>query len=380
MDATVDGRVPPDEPTPVRANAGTFGNSQPAQQQHSQNCPHMPQQDLHQHHQPHQQQQQWNLMDNAHASLPGAIQRKSRTNDRSKDRSGHRESPTEPLELDTGHYGDDGGGPKGGKSPSDKLVVHLIIGFRDICVFTLVLPLGTLFVCFVSAYVFQPEEIHETHCRVYNIIPSISAITGVSPQRYLWRVSIALHIGPRFIIAFVYRNWYRAMVAGLNDPARMSKACRMINIVYWLNLVEISALCGVTYISNKENYPLHEKVFIIFMTTSLSYMLATLKLLKLLQPDGPQTPNEESSLRYKQAFFALSIASTVGLILFFLKHRFLCQDLAFSWFALCEYIVASANMGFHCTTMLDFPTEHFLIAKNAKQYKKQQTSLGWKID
>ena len=63
------------------------------------------------------------------------------------------------------------------------------------------------------------------------------------------------------------------------------------------------------------------------MTTSLSYMLATLKLLKILQPDGPQTPNEESSLRYKQAFFALSIASTVGLILFFLKHRFLCQDL-----------------------------------------------------
>uniref|UniRef100_A0A182PNR6 CWH43-like N-terminal domain-containing protein n=1 Tax=Anopheles epiroticus TaxID=199890 RepID=A0A182PNR6_9DIPT len=216
--------------------------------------------------------------------------------------------------------------------------------------------------------------------QVYNIIPSISAITGVSPQRYLWRVSIALHIGPRFIIAFVYRNWYRAMVTGLSDPARVTKACRMINIVYWLNLVEISALCGVTYISNKENYPLHEKVFIIFMTTSLSYMLATLKLLKILQPDGPQTPNEESSLRYKQAFFALSIASTVGLILFFLKHRFLCQDLAFSWFALCEYIVASANMGFHCTTMLDFPTEHFLIAKNAKQYKKQQTSLGWKLD
>lgn len=47
-----------------------------------------------------------------------------------------------------------------------QLAVHLIVSFRDICVFTLVLPLGTLFVCFVSAYVFQPEEIHETHCRV----------------------------------------------------------------------------------------------------------------------------------------------------------------------------------------------------------------------
>uniref|UniRef100_A0A182M247 Uncharacterized protein n=1 Tax=Anopheles culicifacies TaxID=139723 RepID=A0A182M247_9DIPT len=166
MDATVDGRVPPDEPTAIRTNSGTIGNSQPQQQQHNQNCPHVPQQELHQHHQPHQQQQQWNLMDNAHPSLPGAIQRKSRTNDRSKERTGQAELPTGPMELDTGHYGDDGGGPKGGKASSDKLVVHLIIGFRDICVFTLVLPLGTLFVCFVSAYVFQPEEIHETHCRV----------------------------------------------------------------------------------------------------------------------------------------------------------------------------------------------------------------------
>ncbi|XP_021694952.1 post-GPI attachment to proteins factor 2-like isoform X2 [Aedes aegypti] len=261
-----------------------------------------------------------------------------------------------------------------------KLAVHLIVSFRDICVFTLVLPLGTLFVCFVSAYVFQPEEIHETHCRVYNVIPSISAITGVSPQRYLWRISIALHIGPRIIIAFVYKNYYRALIRELNDLAQIKKATSLLRIVHGLNIVEISALCCVTYVSNKENYPVHEKVFILFMTSSLSYMLATLKLLKVLQPNGPQTTQEETSLRYKRAFFALSIASTIGLILFFLKHRFLCHDLAFSWFALCEYIVASANMGFHCTTMLDFPTEDFMIAKNANRYRKKHATISWKLD
>ncbi|XP_058064175.1 post-GPI attachment to proteins factor 2-like isoform X1 [Anopheles bellator] len=358
----------------------------PSGAQHNQ-----PQHQHYYHHHPHrpqQQQQQQQLVEHVvHHHPANATQRKSRTNERSKDRTSG--TPNQPDAASADSLVDDAVGSGGGSSDNDrrhrkshpeKLVVHLIIGFRDMCVFTLVLPLGTLFVCFVSAYVFQPEEIHETHCRVYNIIPSISAITGVSPQRYLWRISIALHIGPRFIIAFVYRNWYRAMLANIEEPTRRKKVRRMINVVYCLNLLEISALCGVTYISNKENYPLHEKVFIIFMVTSLTYMLVTLKLLRLLQPDGPQTPHEESSLRYKQAFFALSIASTVGLILFFLKHRFFCQDLAFSWFALCEYIVASANMGFHCTTMLDFPTEDLLIARNAKQYKKPYTRIGWKLD
>lgn len=101
---------------------------------------------------------------------------------------------------------------------------------------------------------------------------------------------------------------------------------------------------------------IHEKIFITFMVTSLTYMLISLKLLKVLQPNGPTNEQERRSLRYKRSFFALSVASTIGLIVFFLKHRLLCHDLAFSWFAFCEYVVAISNMGFHCTTtLIDFP-------------------------
>jgi hypothetical protein len=52
------------------------------------------------------------------------------------------------------------------KSTLFQIIVHLIVGFRQLCTFTLLLPLGTLFVCFVTSYVFQAEEVHETHCRV----------------------------------------------------------------------------------------------------------------------------------------------------------------------------------------------------------------------
>lgn len=153
------------------------------------------------------------------------------------------------------------------------MLVPLIISFRDICVVTAALPLITLTICFVSAYIFQSDEIHETHCKVYNVIPSISAITGVSvlsypgmwidhllspfqcsPQRYLWRLCIALHIGPRFAIAAVYKNFYRTLNAQFVPAQERSGVQKLIKIVFVLHIIEIFSLCCVTYVSNRENY------------------------------------------------------------------------------------------------------------------------------
>lgn len=56
------------------------------------------------------------------------------------------------------------------------------------------------------------------------------------------------------------------------------------------------------------------------MFSSLAYMLAAVRLGRLI------TPNAQS-LQYKQALFVISILSTVGLVIFFLKHRLLCHDM-----------------------------------------------------
>lgn len=119
-----------------------------------------------------------------------------------------------------------------------------MVEFKEICVITAALPMVTLFVCFVSAYIFQSEEIHETHCRVYNVIPSISAITGVSPQRYLWRICVALHIGPRFAIAAVYRNYYRCILKEKN----LLQVCCLI-IFEILNTYVMYVLINLNYIT-----------------------------------------------------------------------------------------------------------------------------------
>lgn len=91
--------------------------------------------------------------------------------------------------------------------------------------------------------------------QVYNIIPSISSITGISPQKYLWRIVIALHISPRLIIAYVHRNFLKFHVLSkIIDQSQLMQATKLANVLHYLNLIEISALTGVTYVSNKENY------------------------------------------------------------------------------------------------------------------------------
>ncbi|KAH8421263.1 hypothetical protein KR009_007640 [Drosophila setifemur] len=258
------------------------------------------------------------------------------------------------------------------------VAIHYLASFHEICVVTALLPLVTLFTCFVTAYVFQYDDVHETHCRVYNIIPSISAITGVSPQRYFWRFSIALHIGPRIPIAFVYKNYYRSQLRKL-DPARVPQTTMLITLILVLNCIEIAALGGVTYISNRENYPVHERIFITFMICSLCYMLATIKLNGLLNSGQKLNEQQQLSIKWKKILFAVSILSTIGLLVFFAKHRFYCHDLAFSWFAFFEYLIAIANMLFHFTIIWDFPSQFMLIVQGPRENMSQYLSNRPKV-
>lgn len=115
-------------------------------------------------------------------------------------------------------------------------------------------------------------------------------------------------------------------------------------------------------------------------------MLVTIKMCQLLRKhiDVEQNPelvsaNDKVSLKWKQILFNVSILCTIGLVAFFFKHRVYCHDLAFSAFAFCEYVVAIANLAFHCTTVLDFPTEYLMIARGSSKIKLHQP-LGWKME
>ncbi|GIY07211.1 post-GPI attachment to proteins factor 2-like [Caerostris extrusa] len=121
------------------------------------------------------------------------------------------------------------------------------------------------------------------------------------------------------------------------------------------------ALVGVTYISNKENYPVHEKIFIIFfMAASICYMLSTC-VLSYMNKSSTPTYLEKLSYRTKFSLCVIIALTSVGMMYFFYKHRVYCEELAFSWFALCEYVICFANMAFHATIIWDLPDQEIVI-------------------
>ncbi|EEB11526.1 fgf receptor activating protein, putative [Pediculus humanus corporis] len=255
----------------------------------------------------------------------------------------------------------------------DDQCVYLKFSLRKLCLVTVILPVSSLIICFVTANIFQKDDIHETHCKVYNVVPSISAITGISPQKYLWRICVAFHVGPRLVIAIVYKQYYSKLL----EKENLNGKNWLLNFCFWLSITEIVTLCGVTYISNRENYPIHEKIFITFMFSSLSYMLASLKIFNVVHVR--KTNEENYSYKLKKLFFTASILTSFGLFIFFVKHRFLCHDMAFSWFSVCEYLIAFFNMGFHTTVILDFPTEQVTVSKGSERNKTNDVTI-FKVD
>jgi len=233
------------------------------------------------------------------------------------------------------------------------------LSYRGLVQFTVLLPLMSLFSCLITAIAFQYEEVNVTFCPVLNYLPSISMVIGASPQRYVWRIGIAIHTAPRFLLSVVTYNIHMEKFSRVPVPS-CSWYRRLTSINYWLSLTEVGSLIGLTYISSRENYPIHEKCFITFMVASLCHLLLNTSLYRWAGPNMSQM--EEKSYKKKSVICGVMLLFTAGLVYSFYLHRRYCQQLAFTYFAGCEYMIVLLNIMYYLTLADDCPDDLILVS------------------
>ena len=82
----------------------------------------------------------------------------------------------------------------------------------------------------------------------------MSAVTGISPGRYLWRVSIAFHLGPRLLIVLTYYHFLLAFVSRLKSKEDADKLKSLLTYCFYLQIAEIAGLCLISFVHNREHY------------------------------------------------------------------------------------------------------------------------------
>ena len=87
-----------------------------------------------------------------------------------------------------------------------------------------------------------------------NFIPSLSAVTGISPGRYLWRVCIAFHLGPRLLIVLTYYHFLMAFAKKLKSSQAAERLTKLLGYCFYLQIMEIIGLCLISFVHNREHY------------------------------------------------------------------------------------------------------------------------------
>jgi len=76
--------------------------------------------------------------------------------------------------------------------------------------------------------------------QVPNYLPSVSAAIGLTPQAYVWRTCIGLHITPRFFGWFLFKKWYATRE--VDNEKLVCHWSILLNNYFMLNLHEILSL------------------------------------------------------------------------------------------------------------------------------------------
>ena len=199
---------------------------------------------------------------------------------------------------------------------------------------TTALPAAALLACLATALLAQYEKATTTHCEVSEFLPSISAVVGVEPQRFLWSAAIAVTTGPRLLFCQLQRSELATKFPSHQAAVRLNTG---------LNTLEILALLTLSLVPSQDIFVIHATAFSAFLLSSLSSML----VLTYYLHDGRRT-------RLKRVTVKLSLLCVIMAAYFYQRHNAQCEPYVYSLFAACEYAVVGLNMVWHTAVIRQF--------------------------
>lgn len=227
--------------------------------------------------------------------------------------------------------------------------------YTSFTVGTVLLPLTGLIACLFISLVYHFEDATFTHCHVPNYLPSISAAISRMPERYIWRGCIGLHSAPRYLMTLTYFSFYRVRFAKRLPELLLS------GLALLCSLTENTGLMLLTYVSSTETYSVHKNGFIVFIGSSLLYMLITCRLWQVIRRHYVN-PEEITSYRWKVRLFFFNVSCCLAAAYFFRRHNKYCEPGVYTLFAFFEYLVVFSNIAFHMTIFWDFGSKEVMVA------------------
>lgn len=130
----------------------------------------------------------------------------------------------------------------------------------------------------------------------------------------------------------------------------------LIELAFFLNVVEGFALVLVGFLLDTEHPVLHELSFGVFLVAFLTSALITTFALypNYFQHSHLDVHRKRLSLRTKASLLCVAFITVFSLVYHYHSHHFVCTHDAFSAFSLCEYVIAFLYVTFHATAAWDF--------------------------
>ena len=153
------------------------------------------------------------------------------------------------------------------------------------------LPSFAFLFCIIYSFFHHYEWVTRTHCQVWNVAPSISgreykslfprhilhtaaSIGNFAPQKYVWKICIALHSAPRLLLCSLYHTQMRRVLS------KSSVIQQLALISCSSNLVEVFSLLVLSVVPSVEDYALHKLSFASFLLFSAIFIASSYYLLR----------------------------------------------------------------------------------------------------